>query len=102
MDEYVLFLSDPKGAVCCLILYRRIPPPVEMNDVTGLGQIQPGPARFQGKHQERGPPFILKAIDNLFSLFHRCSSVKHKTGFAEHSAQKSAKNISDLPELGKD
>jgi hypothetical protein len=46
VDQDVSFLSDAEGPVCRLILHRRVPPAVEMNDVRCGSQIQPRAACF--------------------------------------------------------
>ena len=42
VDEHVLLLADAKGAVRCLVLDRRVPPPVEVDDMGRGGQVEPG------------------------------------------------------------
>ena len=44
-------LADPVRAVGCLILDRRVPPAVEVEDVAGVGQVEAQAARPQRHHQ---------------------------------------------------
>ena len=45
VDEHVLLLADAKGAVRCLVLDRRVPPPVEVDNM-GRGGQSPVPPAF--------------------------------------------------------
>lgn len=41
LDIYPIFLANPMGAVDRLVFDRRVPPPVEKDDVVGELQVQP-------------------------------------------------------------
>ena len=58
-------LADPVGPVGGLVLDRRVPPPVEMDDVGRGGEVEPGPTRLQRDEEQRRPLGILEPPDHL-------------------------------------
>ncbi len=54
-DLDVATLPDPERAVSGLVLDSRVPPPVDVDDMIGRGQVQAGAARLQ-RQQEHGRP----------------------------------------------
>jgi hypothetical protein len=50
-DLHVAALADPEHPVGGLVLNRRVPPAVEVDDVVGGGQVQPGPARLERQQE---------------------------------------------------
>src|ERR1700730_6001304 len=58
-------LADPKGAVRCLALARRVPPAVEVYDLVGRGQIEAGAASLQGEDEDRRSAAGLEARHHL-------------------------------------
>ena len=58
-------LADPVGAVGRLILDRRIPPAVEVEDVAGVGQVEPEAAGAQRHDQDpRLAARLLELVDD--------------------------------------
>ena len=53
VDQDVALLADAEGPVGRLVLDRRVPPAVEMDDVRGGGQVQAGAARLEREDEER-------------------------------------------------
>ena len=60
-------LADSVGAVCCLILDRRIPPGVEEKNVICRGQVEADPAGLEGNQHDRRAIWGLKLVDRLLS-----------------------------------
>jgi len=60
-------LTQAVGAVGGLILDGRVPPWIHVDDIIGCGQIQTGPARFEGDQEEI--PFAgLESIDGVLAF----------------------------------
>ena len=58
MHEHILILPDSERPVSSLVFHSRIPPPVEMDDVRGGGEVEPGAAGLQ-RDDEKGHPLVL-------------------------------------------
>ena len=56
VHQHVLGLADAKRAIGRLILDRRIPPAIEMHDVRGGGEVEPGAAGLEREDEERHAP----------------------------------------------
>src|SRR5262249_39303339 len=50
VHEHTLVLSDSESAVGGLVLHSGIPPPVEMDDMRGRGEVEASAAGFDGEH----------------------------------------------------
>src|SRR5260370_17452257 len=68
VHKHILGLSDPEGTVGGLVFDSRIPPPVEMNDMRGRFEIEPGAACFDREHEERDGFAFLKFAHQFLSL----------------------------------
>ena len=69
------FLTDPVGAVGCLVLHGRVPPGIHVDDVIGGGQVQPESAGFQA--DEKQVAFTaLEGGDTPVAFFLRRASVQ--------------------------
>src|SRR6266851_4138921 len=64
----VLALPDPEGPVGGLILHRGIPPAVDVDDMIGGGQIQPGAAGLEGQDEHRRIRYLLKSSHHRIAL----------------------------------
>ena len=53
MHQHVLGLPDPERPVGRLILHRRIPPAVEMDDMVSGREVEPAPAGPDRDHEHR-------------------------------------------------
>ena len=71
VHEHVLILPDSERAVSSLVFHSRIPPPVEMDHVRGGGEVKPGAAGFERKHEERDVFVLLELLHQIFSLLDR-------------------------------
>src|SRR6202011_1478582 len=59
VHQDILSLPDSEGPVSSLVFHSRIPPSVEMNNVGGGGQIEPGASRLDREHEERNIVILL-------------------------------------------
>ena len=64
VDNHRPGLTDPVGAIGCLILHGGVPPGVEQEDVVRRSEIQSGPARAQGDQHDRCPLGRVEAGDH--------------------------------------
>src|ERR1700730_17521618 len=62
VDEHIALLPDAEGAVGCLILHCRIPPSVEVNDMRGRREVQPGAAGLERENEKRRPVLALEIV----------------------------------------
>ena len=53
------------GAVGGLILDRRVPPRIEVDDGVGRGEVEAGAARLEADEEHRQPRIVLEAVDAL-------------------------------------
>jgi hypothetical protein len=68
---HVAVLTDAVGAVGRLGFDRRVPPEVEMDDVAGGGQVQPGAAGLEREQKDALGAVVLKAFETISSRFFR-------------------------------
>ena len=99
MNQHVLLLADPEGAVGRLVLDGRVPPAVEVDHVRSRRQVQPGAARFQRQHEERRAVFPLKLVDELLPLLDARPPVEHQPGSTEKRGEEPGQRVGDLAEL---
>jgi hypothetical protein len=59
------------GAVGSLVLYRRVPPAVEVNDMLRLGEVQAGAARLEAENKERRPILALELFNERAAVLSR-------------------------------
>ena len=78
MHEHRLRLSDAVRPVRRLVLDRRIPPPVEVDDVRRLREIETKPARFQRQDEEARTPRGLKRLHLSLTFLHRKRAVQKR------------------------
>src|SRR4051812_30491787 len=102
MNQHVLLLADPEGAVGGLVLDRRVPPAVEVYYVRSRRQVQAGASGFQRQHKERWALFPLKPVHELFSLLDARPTVQHQARSIEERGQVTRQRFSDLSELRED
>ena len=62
VDEDGLVLADAVGAVGGLIFGSGIPPGIKMDDAVGGGEVEAGPAGFEGD-EEDGNVLVLETIN---------------------------------------
>ncbi len=102
-DEFVhqdvALLTDAKGAVGRLVLHRRIPPAVEVDDVRGRRQIQAGAAGLEGQDEKRRAVILLELIDQRLPLLDGRFAVQHQSRPPEQAGQEAGQRIGHLAEL---
>ena len=73
MHKYRFILTDPVGAVGCLVFHRRVPPPRKVDDMGRRGQRQSGACGPRAEDQHIEAAIIrlqvaLEPVDDLLSL----------------------------------
>ena len=99
MYQDIPFLSNSECSISSLVLNRGIPPAVEVDDVTGGGQVQSGTAGLEREDEEGRPVLALKALDESSPLGDGGPAVKHKAGPPEHALEQLCEGAGDLAEL---
>src|SRR5271166_5293796 len=99
MYQDIPLLSNSECPISSLVLDRGIPPAVEVDDVTGGGQVQSGTAGLEREDEEGWPVLALKALDESPPLGDRGAAVKHKAGPPEHALEQLCEGTRDLAEL---
>lgn len=79
VDCYRTNLPDPVGPVGGLVLDRRIPLGVKVQDIVGTHEIQAGSAGFQADQKQRRAPLV-ELLDQLEPLGRRRCTVKILAG----------------------
>ena len=102
VHQHVLGLADAEGAVGGLVLHRRIPPAIEMDDMRGGGEVEPGAAGLEREHEERDAFVLLELAHQILALLHLGLAVQDEAGPAEHGAEERRQRRGHLPELGED
>ena len=87
MHEHVALLPNAIGAVGRLVLDRRVPPAVEMHDMRGAGQIEPGAARLERQHEERRALVFLERLHELLALGDRRVAVQDEAAAPERGGE---------------
>jgi len=88
MHLHVAGLTDPESAVRGLLLNRRIPPAVVVEDVVGARQIEADAARFQREDEDRRrAAVVLEAGHQPVAHVAGCSAMKIEHVAAEPLAQ---------------
>ena len=75
-------LADPVGAVGGLLLDRGVPPAVEVDDVVGAGEVEPGAAGLEREQEDRRPSPCLEAAHHRLALADRGAAVQELVGHA--------------------
>ena len=74
-DLYLVLLSQAVGAVGSLVLYRGVPPRVEMDNHIGPCEVQPRAARLERDEKNRRAPSV-KGLDEREPLLDRCTAIE--------------------------
>ena len=82
-----------------LILDRRVPPPVEVDDMGRCRQVESGASCFERQHHERYAVVLLKALDQLLALPDERPTVEHEAAATEDPGQKVSQRPRHLAEL---
>ena len=89
VDLHVPRLADAEGAVGRLVLDRRVPPAVEVEDVRGAGEVEARAARLQREdEEERRVVVLLEAADHLGAREARDAAVEEEDLLVELVAQR--------------
>ncbi|PKN04801.1 MAG: hypothetical protein CVU74_05070, partial [Deltaproteobacteria bacterium HGW-Deltaproteobacteria-9] len=102
MGQHIAMLADPPGTVGRLIFHRRVPPAIEMDDMRGSSQVQPGAASFQRKNKKWALFIFLKALDQFAPLAYRRAAMQHQTFAPKDVTEKSCQRRRGFPELGEE
>ena len=100
MDEDIAFLADAEGAVGGLIFDGGIPPSIEVEDVTGGGQVEAGAPGFEGEHKKWRSIVSLKIGDEGGPFFDWGATVQDEAGPAEDAVEVGGEGASHFLELG--
>src|SRR4029077_21028583 len=87
MYQDIPLLSNTKRPISRLVFDGRIPPPVEMDHVTGGSEVQSGTASLEREDEERRPIVALKVVDKALPLRDRGPSVQYKAMPPEHTLE---------------
>jgi hypothetical protein len=87
MDEDIALLADAEGAVGGLIFDGWIPPSIEVEDVTGGGQVEAGASGLEGKHKKRRSIVSLEIGDEGSAFFDWGPAVQDEAGPAEDAVE---------------
>src|SRR5258706_8525062 len=98
----ILSLPDSESPVGSLIFHCRVPPPVEMDDVRGCGEIEPGAASFEREHEERHVFVLLELAHKFLALLDLRLTVQDKAGPPEYRAKERRQRRRCLLELAED
>ena len=100
MYQDIPLLSNTKRPISRLVFDRGVPPPVEVDDLAGGGEVQSGTAGLEREDEERRPIVALKALDKPLPLGDRGPSVQHEPRPPEHALEKLCQRAGDLAKLG--
>src|SRR5262249_35213984 len=99
VHEDVLLLPDAERAIGRLILDRRVPPPVEMDDVARRREVEPDAARLQRQDEERHPRVVLEPIAQLLAPAQLRVAVEDQPRAAEGGGEERRQRLGHLAEL---
>src|SRR5687767_4917682 len=102
VNQNVLRLPHTERTVRCLVFDGRVPPAVEMHDVRCRGQVKPGAAGLQGKHEEAYRLILLKAAHQILALLYLGIAMQYKSRAFEDGAEKISDRASHLAKLSED
>jgi hypothetical protein len=100
MHEDIAFLADAEGAVGGLIFDGWIPPSIEVEDVTGGGQVEAGASGLEGKHKTRRSIVSLEIGDEGSAFFDWGTAVQDEAGPAEDAVEVSGEGACHFLKLG--
>ena len=75
-DVDVLGLAHAMDPIGALVLGSGVPPGLKVEDVIGLGEVEPNSAGLEGHEQHHGVFTIVKTLEDLFALVHGFATVK--------------------------
>ena len=78
-----LRLADAERAIGGLVLDRRVPPAIEVDDVRRGGEVEPGAAGLEREHEERHALVLLELPHERLALADRRLAVQHQARAAE-------------------
>ena len=99
VDQHIASLADAERAVGRLVLNRRVPPAIEVNDVRSCRQVEPRTARLQRQDEERRPVLVLKTLHQQAAALDAGGAVQAKARPAEDRRQALRQRIDNLAEL---
>ena len=99
MHQDIALLPDAKRPVRSLVLHGRIPPAVEVDDMAGGRQVQPGAACLERQDEEGRAVVALERFHQLPPLPYGGASVEHEPGTAEHALKMLRQRRRDLAKL---
>src|ERR1700678_1270255 len=102
VDKHIPSLPDSESPVSGLVFHSRVPPPVEMDDMRGSGEIEPGAACLEGEHEKWDVFVLLELANKLLALPDLRLAVQDDAGPPKHGTQERRQRRRRLPELGKD
>ncbi len=91
VDQDVALLADAEGAVGGLVFDGGVPPAVEVDDVRGGGEVEPGAAGLDREHEERRAVFALEIRHQCLALLDGGAAVQDQAGAPEDVARNSAR-----------
>ena len=97
VHQHILVLADAEGPVGGLVFDRRIPPSVEMDDMRGGGQVEPGAPGLERQHEERDIVVLLESPHQLLALRHRRPAVQHEARPPEDGAEERRQRLRSSP-----
>src|SRR5262249_25790037 len=78
------------------------PPAIEMYDVRGRGEVEPGAPGLERKHEERHILVLLESAHQVLAFAHFGLAVQDEPGAAEYAGEKRGERRGDFPELAED
>ncbi len=99
MYQDIPFLSNTERSISRLVFNRGVPPAVEVDHLTGGGEVQSGTAGLEREDEERRPIVALKSLDKPLPLGDRGPAVEHEAGPPEHALEKLGERAGDLAKL---
>ncbi len=87
MHEHVFLLPNSKGAVGGLVFHRRVPPPIEMDDMGGRGEIEPRATGFDGEHEKGNTFVVLELAHQVLALSYLGLAMQYEARASEYGAE---------------
>src|SRR5262249_51529087 len=102
MHQDILLLPDSEGPIGGLILDRRVPPAVEMDDMGRRRQVEARSTGLEREHEERVLVALLKSANQSLALRDGRPAMQHEAGPAEDAGKECFERCGRLLELGED
>ena len=99
-DLDVAPLPDAERPVGRLVLHRRVPPPVDVDDVAGGGQVEPGPAGLERQQEQRWLVERGELLDHRVPLLLGVPPCRNSTGQPSRAGQVRPQHPAELGVLG--